>query len=209
MTVTKMPVSALAIYFVIAVLASVGRASLHHRRTGDFGVRGLRGQGVLAMAFGLTLAARRLLAAVFAPVSQIRGDALGRSVFESAAVNLCGLAVMIAGGVVIVAGQIQMGPSWRVGVDSKETTELVTSGLFATVRNPIFTGLLAVAAGLVLAVPNLIALVGFAATLLGVEQHVRAVEEPYMARVHGARYRSYASRVGRFLPGIGRLRSWH
>src|SRR5947207_1895296 len=117
-----MAVWALAIYFVIAVVASVGRVVLHHRRTGDFGVRGLRGRGVVAMTFGLTLAAVRLFAAVFAPFSQILGDALGRTVFESAVVNACGLAVMIAGGGVIVAGQIQMGASWRVGLDFNETT---------------------------------------------------------------------------------------
>jgi hypothetical protein len=33
---------------------------------------------------------------------------------------------------------------------------------------------------------------------------VRCVEEPYLIRVHGDAYRSYARAVGRFLPGIGR-----
>jgi protein-S-isoprenylcysteine O-methyltransferase Ste14 len=36
---------------------------------------------------------------------------------------------------------------------------------------------------------------------------VRALEEPYLARLHGDVYRSYAARTGRFLPGIGRMRA--
>ena len=31
------------------------------------------------------------------------------------------------------------------------------------------------------------------------------VEEPYLLKVHGSAYAEYAARVGRFLPGVGRL----
>lgn len=34
----------------------------------------------------------------------------------------------------------------------------------------------------------------------------RLIEEPHLTRVHGKQYTVYAARVGRFLPGIGRLR---
>jgi protein-S-isoprenylcysteine O-methyltransferase Ste14 len=34
---------------------------------------------------------------------------------------------------------------------------------------------------------------------------VRAVEEPYLLSVHGDAYATYAARVGRFVPGVGRL----
>ena len=37
-----------------------------------------------------------------------------------------------------------------------------------------------------------------------VKVHVRVVEEPYLSRTHGDAYREYASRVGRFVPGVGR-----
>ena len=40
-----------------------------------------------------------------------------------------------------VLAQLQMGASWRVGIDDRPT-ELVTGGLFRVVRNPIFTALL-------------------------------------------------------------------
>ncbi|PYG00281.1 hypothetical protein SAMN05216184_104223 [Georgenia satyanarayanai] len=41
--------------------------------------------------------------------------------------------------------------------------------------------------------------------LLAVEIQVRLVEEPYLIRAHGHAYASYSERVGRFLPGLGRL----
>jgi protein-S-isoprenylcysteine O-methyltransferase Ste14 len=34
---------------------------------------------------------------------------------------------------------------------------------------------------------------------------IRAVEAPYLLRVHGPAYAAYAARTGRFLPGVGRL----
>jgi protein-S-isoprenylcysteine O-methyltransferase Ste14 len=38
------------------------------------------------------------------------------------------------------------------------------------------------------------------------ELQTRLIEEPYLGAIHGERYAAYAARVGRFLPGIGRLR---
>jgi protein-S-isoprenylcysteine O-methyltransferase Ste14 len=43
----------------------------------------------------------------------------------------------------------------------------------------------------------------FVCLLIAVELQVRFVEEPYLLRTHGQRYRDYASRVGRFVPGLG------
>jgi protein-S-isoprenylcysteine O-methyltransferase Ste14 len=52
-------------------------------------------------------------------------------------------------------------------------------------------------------VPNVIALAGLAAVVVGTELLVRLEEEPYLRRVHGEAYRRYTSSVGRFLPWIG------
>jgi protein-S-isoprenylcysteine O-methyltransferase Ste14 len=105
-----------------------------------------------------------------------------------------------------LAAQFTMGDSWRIGVDAEARTALVTTGIFRTVRNPIFSAMILAVAGFVLLVPNVYALAALAVLLLGLELQVRGVEEPYLRAVHGEMYRAYATRAGRFLPGLGRER---
>jgi len=84
-------------------------------------------------------------------------------------------------------------------------TALVTRGVFRTVRNPIFTGMIVVSIGGALMVPNAAALAGVALLALALEIHVRYVEEPHLLATHGEPYRRYASFAGRFVPLIGRI----
>ena len=81
-----------------------------------------------------------------------------------------------------VYAQVDMGDSWRIGVDPGERTTLVRSGVFGRVRNPIFTAMLTFGAGIALVTPNLVALVGFVLLVGSIELQVRVVEEPYLLR---------------------------
>lgn len=94
-----------------------------------------------------------------------------------------------------------MGASWRIGVDASERTELVTSGVFAYVRNSTFSAMILAQTGMLLMVPSW---VSAAALLALVVLQVRAVEEPYLHAVHGESYARYAARAGRFVPRVGR-----
>jgi protein-S-isoprenylcysteine O-methyltransferase Ste14 len=62
------------------------------------------------------------------------------------------------------------------------------------------------AAGMLIAVPNVLSALAVLTVVVGLELQVRAVEEPYLTRVHGDHYLSYARAVGRFVPGVGRSR---
>jgi protein-S-isoprenylcysteine O-methyltransferase Ste14 len=116
-----------------------------------------------------------------------------------------GVALIAAATMITYRSQLDLGSSWRVGVDEREHTDLVTNGMFSLVRNPIFSGMTAAAIGTAIAVPSPLAWLSAAAVLVGMEIQVRTVEEPYLLRTHGQAYRSYASRTGRFLPAVGRL----
>lgn len=100
-----------------------------------------------------------------------------------------------------------MGPSWRTPVDPTERPALVTHGVFAIVRNPIYTSFNVIVLGLTLLVPNAIALTGLVMNITGSHLQVRLIEDPYLHHIHGHAYHEYAARVGRFAPGIGRLRA--
>jgi protein-S-isoprenylcysteine O-methyltransferase Ste14 len=177
------------------------RSWVQYRRTGSSGFRGASGRPGSLEWWGAVLMVIGWVALVLAPVASIAGW-LPRLVVPGAAWPGGGL--VAAGMVGTLVAQWTMGTSWRIGVDPSERTALVTSGLFAWMRNPIFTAMLVASLGFVLWVPNLASLLGMLAIFTGLEVQVRLVEEPYLARVHGAAYRAYAARVGRFLPWVGR-----
>jgi protein-S-isoprenylcysteine O-methyltransferase Ste14 len=54
-------------------------------------------------------------------------------------------------------------------------------------------------------VPSALAIAAICALFAGLELQVRQVEEPYLLETHGEEYALYAARVGRFVPGLGRL----
>lgn len=201
---------ALALVVTFSLVGFGWRTAVQIRRHGDSGWRFDR-QG-LDRVVAPALAVALLLIGAAPVVALVAGDpwrpaglaALAEGGLGTAAA-VVGLALGLVGGVVTVAAQLQMGESWRIGVQEGERTALVTGGLFAHVRNPIFTGMAAVAAGTALLVPNLPALVGAAVAVAAIVVQVRLVEEPNLLRVHGADYRRWASRTGRFLPGMGRL----
>jgi protein-S-isoprenylcysteine O-methyltransferase Ste14 len=94
--------------------------------------------------------------------------------------------------------QFQMGQSWRIGIDTDVKTPLVTSGLFAWSRNPIFLAMRICLAALAVLQPNAITLVLFVAGDLVMQFQVR-LEEAFLREQHGATYANYCARVRRWL----------
>jgi protein-S-isoprenylcysteine O-methyltransferase Ste14 len=100
---------------------------------------------------------------------------------------LCGVAVM------------QMGTSWRIGIDRETPGSLVSGGVFQKVRHPIYAGMLLVASGMALVTGDLISIAVAAAAWVGIPVQARLEEEFLLSR-HGEEYRTYRARTGRFLP---------
>ena len=198
--------AALALYGVYLGVGFGLRTWLQWRRTGDTGFRGVSGRPLSPEWTAGVLFVLALVAGVLGPISALAGldpvSGLSGSPLEWAG---AGLAVAGVGATFVT--QLDMGASWRIGVDATETTALVTSGTFRWVRNPIFTAMAATALGLTLMVPNVVALTGLVMLVVALQLQVRVVEEPYLWATHGSTYATYAAGAGRFLPGIGRLRS--
>ncbi|MEX2161097.1 MAG: isoprenylcysteine carboxylmethyltransferase family protein [Anaerolineales bacterium] len=98
----------------------------------------------------------------------------------------------------IIVAQAQMGASWRIGFDPRRKTALVTRGLFAISRNPIFLGMAATLFGLFLCLPNAFtfALLTGGGALIQVQVRL---EEEYLRAKHGKPYAAYCLRVPRWL----------
>uniref|UniRef100_A0AAU2VGB3 Isoprenylcysteine carboxylmethyltransferase family protein n=1 Tax=Streptomyces sp. NBC_00003 TaxID=2903608 RepID=A0AAU2VGB3_9ACTN len=196
--------AALGVYLAGGVVGVGLRSWLHRRRTGDSGLRytssvlqGLPWWSQVVSGTGLALGA---LAPVLAALGLVRpaGGLDTRPLFAA------GFVVAVAGFAGVFAAQQAMGRSWRIGVDAGEHTALVTSGVFAWTRNPVYTALLIAVAGIVGMVPTWLQLAASACVFAGVELQVRTVEEPHLTKLHGAAYVQYTAAVGRFVPGVGR-----
>jgi len=200
-----MPRVALSLCVLWFVSLFVFRSLLQWKQTGSTGVVGFHGRiGSLPWLAGAA-ASLGLLLAPLASLWALYGWPAGALFFSSPPLHLGGAALALLGNLGALAAQLSMGSSWRVGVDETERTELVTTGLFAWVRNPIFTFISLSMLGLLLLVPNAPCLLAGALTVLGIELQVRAVEEPHLKRTHADAYARYAAAVGRFVPGVGRL----
>ena len=199
-----MPVIALALFAVFGALGFGWRSWEHRRRTGSTGFRGISGRLGSAewiAGVGFVIA---LLTAVAAPVLQLTGVVSPLNFLEASWIQVVGIALAMIGIAATVYAQVDMGDSWRIGVDPRETTTLVRTGVFGWVRNPIFTAMLTFGLGIALVTPNIVALVGFVLLVASIELQVRVVEEPYLLTVHDDVYRDYLATVGRFVPGVGR-----
>ena len=121
---------------------------------------------------------------------------------EEAAV--LGALLMAAGVLLMTAAQLQMGRSWRIGIEEDARPGLVTWGLYRYCRNPIFAAMLVTLGGLALLMPSLLTLLILVITYAGIRRQV-ADEESYLRRSYDDAYLAYAARVGRFTPWLGRL----
>jgi protein-S-isoprenylcysteine O-methyltransferase Ste14 len=183
-----MALYALALFAVYLALAFGVRTVLQLRRTGSSGFNGVSGRPGSAEWVGGVLFVFAFVYGLAAPVLDLLGIIEPIAFLGGLPFRILAFAMFGLGLVGTLIAQLAMGDSWRIGVDESETTDLVTAGPFAVVRNPIFAAMIPAPLGLTLLVPNVVALAAFVVLVTALELQVRLVEEPYLIRTHGERY---------------------
>jgi protein-S-isoprenylcysteine O-methyltransferase Ste14 len=112
--------------------------------------------------------------------------------------NLLGAILLVVTLVWVVIAQANMGQSWRIGIDQKVASNLITSGLFARSRNPIFLGMRINMLGLFFILPNAATLALLVASEILMAVQVR-LEEAHLRGTIGPLYFAYCARVPRWL----------
>jgi protein-S-isoprenylcysteine O-methyltransferase Ste14 len=196
---------ALVLFAIFGLLGFGWRSWLQYRRTGSTGFRVVSAGGVLERVAGVGFVAA-IAVAVSAPILQEAKVVEPVAMLDEAWIQTLGIVVATAGIAATVYAQLEMGDSWRIGVDINETTTLVHTGVYGRVRNPIYAAMSMFVFGIALVTPNVLAFAGLILLAATVELQVRSVEEPYLFRTHGDAYRAYTSSVGRFVPGVGLIR---
>ena len=109
-----------------------------------------------------------------------------------------GWGLLVLSLILVWAAQSQMANSWRIGIDEKNKTELVTNGLFSFSRNPIFLGVMIANIGLLLIIPNAFTLLIVALSTVSINTQIR-LEEAFLVKSHGRIYKDYCANVRRWL----------
>jgi len=201
-----MPALGLSLLAPYGLLAFGVRMAVQLRRTGSTGFKGLRGASGSTERIGGLLFATAVVLCVAGPALQLARALNSVAALDGEGANILGVVLACMGIVTTVVAQFAMGDAWRIGVDPSERTELVTHGPFSLTRNPIYAAMIPSFIGIALLAPNVVTIAGAILLIMALELQTRLIEEPYLSRVHGEHYATYAARVGRFIPGIGRLR---
>jgi len=117
---------------------------------------------------------------------------------EHPLITIIGITLLIISMIWIIVAQIQMGISWRIGIDSIHKTELKTNGLFSLSRNPFFLGMKLNILGFFLTLPNAVTFAIWVTGIAIIDIQV-SLEEAHLRQLHGSAYDKYANRVGRWI----------
>ncbi|MGA7160837.1 MAG: isoprenylcysteine carboxylmethyltransferase family protein [Bacteroidota bacterium] len=112
-----------------------------------------------------------------------------------------GCPLTIGGLLLSVWARRQLGNNWSQAVTVKEGHQLITSGPYAIVRHPIYSGLLLAFVGSAVALGECRGLLA-AALVLGALWYKLRLEEKWMLSQFGDLYESYSKRVTALVPYI-------
>lgn len=167
----------------------------------------LRHKGIKAIVFGATDKSDFLLVPfVLAIIYTICSNAFGLPMWKPLVTpfwdtqipGIAGIVLCAASAIGIAISLISFGNSFRVGIDEHKPDKLVTTGMFAFSRNPIyvcfdtfFFGQFLVHRNIIIAV----AVVGFA---LAIHRQILR-EEKFLVLHYGGEYDEYRKKVKRYL----------
>ena len=117
---------------------------------------------------------------------------------ENEILSIIGWGFLIISLIIVWIAQSHMANSWRIGIDEKNKTKLVTKGLFSFSRNPIFLGIMIANMGLFLVIPNAFTLLIISLSTISINTQIR-LEEEFLKREFGKDYFEYAKKVRRWI----------
>lgn len=118
--------------------------------------------------------------------------------FHSDIIAWIGVGFCFGGLLVLILSLVSFGKSFRIGIDVDHPDKLITTGVFALSRNPIYVGFALVLVGQFLVFPNWVPLAYLLGGVLLFHRQVLR-EEDFMRRHYGDEYEQYCERVRRYV----------
>jgi protein-S-isoprenylcysteine O-methyltransferase Ste14 len=121
-----------------------------------------------------------------------------QTLFHSEVISWIGVFLCLGGLILSFLSLVSFGKSFRVGIDVDHPDKLVTMGVFAFTRNPIYVAFGFVLLGQFLVFPNWI-LLAYIAAGIGLFHRQVLREEGFLRQQYGREYAAYCNRVRRYL----------
>ena len=112
-------------------------------------------------------------------------------------VRYFGAILSVAGIIVLIVAMATLGDSWRGGIDYKQKTALITTGIYKYSRNPGFVGFDLFFIGMALLFSNLLNVI-FCCMLLFLLHLQILEEEEYLFKAFGKEYSDYQKKTRRY-----------
>lgn len=155
--------------------------------------------GYVGKLFRITLVATAVIVIAFSFFETLYNFFVPISWLDSDWLQGVGLALLAGALIWVLIAQVQMGDSWRIGIDEKSSSSpLIQHGLFGISRNPIFLGMIVMLVGLFFTVPTAATLMITVLGIVLIQIQVR-LEEAFLLQRYGKAYREYQSHVHRWI----------
>jgi protein-S-isoprenylcysteine O-methyltransferase Ste14 len=185
-----------AIILASSIVMVVIRAPHGQRSRGVKVIRSSRGPLEIVL---LTLA----WLAFFVPLVWIAAPIFAFADYPLHAVPLIGGVVCLAVGLWLFArSHADLGTNWSITLEVREKHQLVTQGVYQTVRHPMYSALLLYSLGQALVVPNWVAGPSYGIAMAILFAFRLGPEERMMLEEFGKDYEAYMARTKRLVPGV-------
>ena len=167
----------------------------------------LRRRGVRAMVFGETDKSDYLLvigfialiySAVARPLGLPMWGMLLKPFWKVSVPGWIGVCLCILALIGLIITLISFGDSFRVGIDEKTPSKLITGGVFAISRNPIYSCFFLMLAGQFLVHRNIVITAAAIFFMAMIHRQILR-EEKFLKKHYGEEYAAYCEKVRRYI----------
>ena len=167
----------------------------------------MRKKGIRVIVFGQTdksdfLLVPLVLAIAYSALANTFGlpiwGVLIHPFWNSAIPGWIGLCLSLISIILFALTLASFGDSFRVGIDEEKPDKLITQGMFAISRNPIYVCFLLFFTGLFLVHRNIVIAIAIALFAMAIHRQVIR-EEKFLVSHYGEEYKRYRKKVRRYL----------